>query len=195
MSLQIFVCRNGDNGMTYEHSPAEAVALMTVTNHVIYCANGGTKHAPPNMNPASGVDPPSRIRFQNLNMVQDSLKQAHNNLNDLTQDLELNPLHFKAFGKSFIKNQKYSPDSFLQMAFQLAFYRLHRVPGGHYESGGLRIFKDGRTDIIRSCSAESVEFAKAMVNEAVGSKARFKAMDKAIKGHSNYAKMVISTAC
>ncbi len=36
-TIQVFVCGNGDNGMTYEHSPAEAVALMTVTNHVIHC--------------------------------------------------------------------------------------------------------------------------------------------------------------
>ena len=37
-TIQVFVCRNGDNGMTYEHSPAEAVALMTVTDHALRCA-------------------------------------------------------------------------------------------------------------------------------------------------------------
>ena len=37
-TIQVFVCRNGDNGMTYEHSPAEAVALMTVTDHALHCA-------------------------------------------------------------------------------------------------------------------------------------------------------------
>ena len=37
-TIQVFVCRNGDNGMTYEHSPAEAVALMKVTDHALHCA-------------------------------------------------------------------------------------------------------------------------------------------------------------
>ena len=37
-TIQVFVCRNGDNGMTYEHSPAEAVALMRVTDHALHCA-------------------------------------------------------------------------------------------------------------------------------------------------------------
>ena len=105
----------------------------------------------------------------------------------------MNPLHFKAFGKSFIKRQKYSPDSFLQTAFQLAFYRLHKVPGAHYESGGLRIFKEGRTDIIRSCSVEAIDFAKAMLDDGGTTDDRFKAMDKALRAHSSYAKMVIDS--
>lgn len=41
----------------------------------------------------------------------------------LAADLELNCFTFGTFGKEFIKSQKLSPDSFIQMAMQLAFYR------------------------------------------------------------------------
>ena len=82
--------------------------------------------------------------------------------NSAANDLEMLILNFKQFGKGFIKKQGFSPDSFLQMAIQLAFYRIHETPGAHYESAGLRRYKHGRTDIIRSCSSESVAFAKVL---------------------------------
>lgn len=41
----------------------------------------------------------------------------------LAEDLELNCFTFKMYGKEFIKSQKLSPDSYIQMAMQYAFYR------------------------------------------------------------------------
>ena len=99
-------------------------------------------------------------------------------------------LKFKGFGKAFIKKQRVSPDSFVQMALQYAFYRLHKTPGGHYESGGIRAFKHGRTDVIRSCSTESVAFAKTMLDNEATVEEKYEAMAKALKGHNDYARMV-----
>ena len=93
------------------------------------------------MNPAQGVELPSQIAFKSADMVERHLALAHNNLRNLASDLNMDPLHFKTFGKGFIKRQKCSPDSFLQIAFQAAYYLVHGKPAGHYESGGLRIFK------------------------------------------------------
>jgi carnitine O-acetyltransferase len=49
------------------------------------------------------------------------------------------------------------------MAIQFAFYRIHQTPGAHYESGSTRMFNQGRTEVIRSCSNESIQFAKTML--------------------------------
>jgi len=59
-----------------------------------------------------------------------------------------------------------SPDAFVQVAMQLAFYRTHQILGNAYESGSLRKFHLGRTDIIRSCSSEAAAFVRAMLGEA-----------------------------
>lgn len=122
-------------------------------------------------------------------------------------------LLFRGFGKSFIKNQKYSPDSFVQMAIQYAFYRVHRTPGAHYETGAIRVFNQGesacrivrsnqawgpvagakhfsgRTDVIRSCSNESIAFAKKMLDNHVSEAEKMTAMNEAIRGHNAYARM------
>lgn len=50
--------------------------------------------------------------------------------------------------------------------------------------------QEGRTDIIRSCSVESVEFGKLLSDKTADSGEQFTAMKKALAAHSNYAKMV-----
>eukprot|EP00095_Tigriopus_kingsejongensis_P010617 maker-scaffold795_size96016-snap-gene-0.24 protein:Tk10617 transcript:maker-scaffold795_size96016-snap-gene-0.24-mRNA-1 annotation:"carnitine o-acetyltransferase isoform x2" len=186
-TMQVFISSDGLSGICYEHSTAEAVALMTISDHALRCANGGSKFGPTSK--GDQFDFPQFLPFVGTERVSDNLKQAHNNLLSLSDDLEVRSLHFKGFGKSFVKKQRFSPDSFIQMAYQYAFYRIHQVPGGHYESGGLRIFRRGRTDIIRSCSKESVAFAQIMLDNSQSSTKKYQAIETALKSHNTFAKM------
>ena len=77
------------------------------------------------------------------------------------------------------------------MAFQLAFYRIQNTPGATYESGGLRRYKQGRTDVIRSCSKEAIDFAKTMLDSSCNDTVKYNSMKNAITGHSAYAKMTV----
>jgi hypothetical protein len=45
------------------------------------------------------------------------------------------------------------------------------------------MFKKGRTEVIRSCSNESVHFAKTMLNAGAAKEAKFRAMADAIRGN------------
>lgn len=65
-------------------------------------------------------------------------------------------------------------------------FRLHETPAAHYESAMTRQFLGGRTETIRSCSVESVEFAKAMLNKNLSEKQLIKYIKKAIKAHKDY---------
>ena len=69
---------------------------------------------------------------------------------ELCDDLDLSVLHFQQFGKTEIKSLGFSPDSFIQLAIQLAFYRLAGEPGAQYESGGTRQFRGGRTEVTNA---------------------------------------------
>lgn len=67
-------------------------------------------------------------------------------------------------------------------------FRLHKVPTAQYESAHLRIFDEGRTETIRSCSNESVAFCKAMVDDKVHVDQKVKLMRVAITEHQKYAR-------
>uniref|UniRef100_A0A1B0DQY5 Choline/carnitine acyltransferase domain-containing protein n=1 Tax=Phlebotomus papatasi TaxID=29031 RepID=A0A1B0DQY5_PHLPP len=99
-------------------------------------------------------------------------------------------LHFKEFGKGFIKTHKISPDSFIQIALQYTFLRLHGVPGAHYESAHTRLFVHGRTETIRSCSNDSVAFAKSMM-ESGTNEDRVEKLLAAIKAHKDYTMLAM----
>lgn len=69
--------------------------------------------------------------------------------------------------------------------------RYHGVAGAHYETGQQRIFIHGRTETIRSCSVESLAFAKAMCDNTISDVDKLKALKAAVLGHKNYATMAM----
>lgn len=70
------------------------------------------------------------------------------------------------------------------------FCRLHNEPAPHYESGGTRLFYLGRTDTIRSCSIESVHFAKTMLDPKSSNEEKKQALLAAVNSHKDYATQV-----
>ncbi|XP_042236015.1 carnitine O-acetyltransferase-like isoform X2 [Homarus americanus] len=140
--------------------------------------------------PAVELSRPQRLMFNICAEVKQDTEDAKVALESLVGDLEMTCFKFSGFGKNFIKSQKLSPDSFIQMAIQLAFYRIHGEPGAHYESASTRKFFLGRTETIRSCSIESVAFAKAMLDEDCPITEKTRTLRAAIEAHKQYVKVV-----
>ena len=69
---------------------------------------------------------------------------------------------FQGYGSSYIKKAGHSPDAYVQMAIQLAMYRLHGKQTGTYEATQMRPYLHGRTETTRSVSMESCAFVKCM---------------------------------
>ena len=68
--------------------------------------------------------------------------------------------------KQSLKQAQVSPDGFLQMSFQLAYYRLYGKTVSTYESASTAAFKHGRTECIRSASVDSAQFTKVFSDPA-----------------------------
>ncbi|KAF9414691.1 hypothetical protein HW555_007469 [Spodoptera exigua] len=173
---------DGVTGLTYEHSPAEGQPIAVLTDFII-------KYIEENKAPEVSSKSPKQPQLLKFNVspeVNKMIEDAKKNLDKLVQNLQLNCFQYDKYGKNFIKSQKLSPDSYIQMAMQLAFYRLHNVPGAHYESAATRMYVGGRTETIRSCSIESIEFAKTMLNSQSSPKEKISALKSAINSHKNY---------
>ena len=102
------------------------------------------------------------LEFQAEDAIMSSFTVAEKLLNDV----DLHILVFSDFGKGLIKDCRLSPDAFIQMALQLAYFRDIGQHHLTYEASMTRLFREGRTETVRSCSIESSNWVKAMVNNA-----------------------------
>eukprot|EP00040_Diaphanoeca_grandis_P039330 m.258774 g.258774 ORF g.258774 m.258774 type:complete len:805 (-) comp37068_c0_seq1:58-2472(-) len=99
-------------------------------------------------------------------------------------DLDLRVWGFRTWGKSRLKEFKLSPDSTIQMALQLAYFRDQNKFGLTYEASMTRLFRHGRTETIRSLSEYSVAFVKAMEDAKATTEEKVSLLKTAV-GHHN----------
>lgn len=83
------------------------------------------------------------------------------------QDVDLRILVHDAYGKGLMKKCRLSPDAFIQMALQLAYYRDAGKFSLTYEASMTRLFREGRTETVRPCTIESADWVKAMLDNSV----------------------------
>ncbi|XP_054285113.1 carnitine O-acetyltransferase-like [Macrosteles quadrilineatus] len=184
-TIQFLVSQEGRVGLTYEHSPAEGQPIASIVDHIMsYIESNKSAQVQGDHTTPTNLCVP--LRFNVNKEIKQAIKTSASNLENLINNLEAQAFSFDKYGKDFIKSQKLSPDSFIQMAMQFAFYRLHNVPGAHYETASTRKYLHGRTETIRSCSQESVEFAQAMLDTATSPQQKVLALKKAVNAHKDY---------
>lgn len=66
-----------------------------------------------------------------------------------------------------MKKCRLSPDAYIQMALQLAYYRDAGRFSLTYEASMTRLFREGRTETVRPCTIESADWVKAMDNPSI----------------------------
>ncbi|KAB1271488.1 Choline O-acetyltransferase [Camelus dromedarius] len=112
----------------------------------------------------------------------------------IVKNLDFTVYKFDDYGKTFIKKQKCSPDAFIQVALQLAFYRLHRRLVPTYESASIRRFQEGRVDNIRSATPEALHFVKAIAEPTanVPDSEKLALLKDAIRAQTEYTVMAIT---
>lgn len=107
---------------------------------------------------------PKEIKFE----IDDKLKAEILRMDQYVEDQRNSVLvkcaQFDGYGKNFMKDQKVHPDSYVQMALIYAFYKLHGWYPPTYETATMRVYYRGRTETVRSCSVETVNWIEAMKN-------------------------------
>ncbi|KAG6370391.1 hypothetical protein JVT61DRAFT_12112 [Boletus reticuloceps] len=113
--------------------------------------------------------------------IRVSIRLAETRLSDLICQNDCQALEFKGYGKNFITSHQFSPDAFVQMAFQAAYFGLYGTSRQlemltklitnlertecTYEPAMTKAFLHGRTEAIRTVQPESVEFTKTFFSE------------------------------
>lgn len=125
-----------------------------------------------------------RIPFEMTEALQADIEEAFQYAKNNIEDFHLVVRHHKVFGKNLIKKMKCSPDAFVQMALQLAFFRNQGHFVQTYESAMARLYLEGRTETIRSCTEESCALVKAILENTLPKAQQLKLLQKACERHA-----------
>ncbi|KAM3859934.1 choline O-acetyltransferase b [Diretmus argenteus] len=162
--MQFVVGMDGICGVVCEHSPFEGIVLVQCSEYLMkYTTGSPSKLARSSSN--TELPPPRRLLWKCNPHIQGLLAASADRLQRLVSNLDMDAYKFKVYGKEFIKKQKMSPDAFIQVALQLAFYRCNGRLVSTYESASIRRFQEGRVDNIRSATPEALAFVKFMTDE------------------------------
>ncbi|XP_017792711.1 PREDICTED: LOW QUALITY PROTEIN: carnitine O-palmitoyltransferase 1, liver isoform-like [Habropoda laboriosa] len=184
-SFTLCIGSNGRTGFNAEHSWADAPIMGSLWEFLIanevemgYKEDGSNKGDPE-------FTPPTPTRLQwdlNSNCI-DTIEESYQVAWHLLNDVELRIYVHDAYGKGFMKVNSMSPDAYVQMALQLAYYRDSGKFNLTYEASMTRLFREGRTETVRPCTIESTEWVKAMENQDATIDFKYKLLVTAAKQH------------
>lgn len=185
-AVQIVVENSGRATMIGEHSPCDALIPSIVCDYAL----------------AEDLDPtgdsrrgsPTAAKVNKLEWIVDdatgqAIERATKTVAEIAADSEGRMLWYDEYGAGWIKSvAKQPPDAYLQMALQLAYHKTHNAPTATYETASTRLFRHGRTEVIRTFSEDSWRWVKAMRDTSSSPESRYALLSKATKAHNTYTK-------
>ncbi|KAG4025647.1 hypothetical protein MFRU_053g00160 [Monilinia fructicola] len=183
--LQFIINNNGTAGFMGEHSMMDGTPthrLNDYVNEVIF--NNKLDFSDPSIR--SNLPEPTPLKFHITKEVQSEIERATKDFNEVIAAHELRVQAYQGYGKGLIKKFKCSPDAYVQMIIQLAYFKMYGQNRPTYESAATRRFQQGRTETCRSVSDDSVAFCKAISDHTVEPSKAIAAFRAAINSHVEY---------
>lgn len=149
MQLQIIVCADGAAGINFEHTGVDGHTVLRFaadifTEGLMLLARSINPSAPtlfhaalspharsPKGRPLAAAVPsaysttPKKLEWRLSPDLRAGIRFAETRLSDLICQNDCQALEFKKYGKAFITGHGFSPDAFVQMAFQAAYFGLY----------------------------------------------------------------------
>ncbi|KAJ2863684.1 hypothetical protein GGI22_001899 [Coemansia erecta] len=178
-AIQLIVMNSGRFGVNCEHSPVDAPTTGRMLMEISVKERGPFK----DIKPATALAEPAPIQWNVPAEVAQIVDKVRADAGALASNLRILQNDMTQYGAQWIKTIGASPDAYFQIALQAAYYRHYGKPAPTYESSSLRRFLHGRTETIRSCTTESLEFSKALDDRDMSLKKRLMYFQRAIATH------------
>ncbi|KAK1880986.1 Carnitine O-acetyltransferase [Dissostichus eleginoides] len=187
-TLQFVVGEDGSWGLLYEPATAEGPPIAELLHHILdYCEKPDPKRAP-----LVPLPMPKKLYFNIDREIKRDIEHAKRNLDILINDLDVNVFNFKKFGKELPKQHSLSPNSFIQVALQLAYYRVHNEVCPACDIASQRMFKGGRTEYIRSPTNQTLKFIQAFDDPSVSHEAKLQLFREAVDAYTALTHQVLN---
>lgn len=158
-SFSILIGKDGVTAINFEHSWGDGVAVLRFFNE-IYAETTTSPYIHPNSVPYSNDSENNvkRINFKIDDHIKKGIENAKNTHRDILDSLDMNFIRYTGITKDICKKNSVSPDSIMQLAFQLAFKMMYGVYVATYESCSTAAFRHGRTETMRPCTNATTAF-------------------------------------
>ncbi|CAB9520112.1 Carnitine O-palmitoyltransferase 1, liver isoform [Seminavis robusta] len=209
-SAAIIVTQNGKMGFQGEHSMLDGMPFVDFCDTMVArgtvdedCLVAADEEHTNNNN----GEPPCQVTniFQHAfdtmpatarSQINSALLDARHEFLQNTDAYELHAQNYDGYGSNVMKRAKCSPDAYIQMAMQLASYRMFGEPLATYESTQVRRFLHGRTETARTVSPASVAFCEAMTPRDSPQNSelrahRYKLLQEACNSHVQYVRNAV----
>ncbi|KAG0142983.1 hypothetical protein CROQUDRAFT_49466 [Cronartium quercuum f. sp. fusiforme G11] len=195
--LQLIVCANGIAGVNFEHSAVDGHTVLrfvgdVYTELILRFARSINSASRTLFKACSSKEEkvdytPKKLEWVISSELKTAIRFAETRLSDLICQNEVAALEFEGYGKNFITTHNFSPDAFVQMAFQVCYFSLYGRFESTYEPAMTKAFFHGRTEGIRTVSPQSVRFAQTFCSDANPS-AKIEALRTACASHAALTK-------
>ncbi|KAI9506230.1 hypothetical protein GGI25_002133 [Coemansia spiralis] len=178
-SMQLIVLNSGRFGVNCEHTPVDALTTGRLLMELAENERGPYK----DKKPCTELLEPTPIQWNVTPDVANIIEKVRSDAGALASNLKIRLGSMNDYGAQWIKTLGVSPDAYFQIVLQTAYYRHYGRPTPTYESSSLRKFLHGRTETIRSCTMESLEFSKVFDDTDIPLKKKLVYFQRAIATH------------
>lgn len=205
--LEMIITKDAKCGINFEHTGVDGHTVLRFasdiyTDSILRFAHTINSTSPSlwkSYSPSPSTRDPESFRGYNLvprklewNLTKDlslAMRFGETRLSDLIHQNEFATLEFKEFAKDRIKRMGMSPDAFVQMGFQLAYYALYGKIESTYEPAMMKMFYHGRTEAIRTVSTESNRFVTKFLDDHAQPAEKLQLLREACAKHSDRTKV------
>ncbi|ODV84086.1 hypothetical protein CANARDRAFT_29532 [[Candida] arabinofermentans NRRL YB-2248] len=181
--VQIIVSKNGSSGFIGEHSKMDGTPNLRMNDLI------SKQLKTMNLSDFTPSDPVILYRelgFEISSTTQNAIIAAGKKFEQIVNSVSLNTWQYFGLGKNQIKKFKCSPDAFIQMVLQLAYFKYTGTVRPTYESASTRKYFGGRTETCRSVSKESLNFVRTFENPSCSKEQKIAAFRDAANSHVAY---------
>ncbi|CAF0706682.1 unnamed protein product [Brachionus calyciflorus] len=166
-SYELIVTKSGMIGSNVEHTPFDGMVSTTVIAYTLEKTKklGKDLISIESFGNRGRLIEPEELEFIYDEKIQKEILKSASLFENTCALLECKNLILANCSREKLKSYRVNPDTFTQMCMQLAYYQLHKKPAPTYETATTRAYYHGRTETVRSCTNEAIEFCKQMCND------------------------------
>lgn len=178
---------DGTVGYNFEHSPVDGHTVVRYVSDVHADKSASSDAVAAVASQQQGSKTARELRLNLTRAMDAEIVEAGKKHIEFVNSNDHVLASFTDFGGDFIKQSKISPDGFVQMAYQLAYYRRYGKNASTYESCSTKNFLAGRTETIRSVTDESADLCRSFDKSGKDDRARL--LRAAAAAHVERAKL------